>query len=106
MTDKERIIFENGFEEGYTVARRNYEGLPIGYSKWLSHGEKYQYLKHYNKTLMEAFKKEFGPEIEDHLTCGNEQCFYDGQWCYHLTDKEFDKMINFLEEYESTKNPN
>ena len=48
--------------------------------------------------LAEAFKKEFAPEIEDHLTCGNEKCYYDGKWCYHLTDKEFDKMIKFLEE--------
>lgn len=50
--------------------------------------------------LAEAFKKEFSPEITDHLTCGNEQCFYDGEWCYHLTDIEFNKMINFLEQYE------
>lgn len=39
MTEKQRVFFERGFEEGYTVARRNYEawtahistknGLPI-----------------------------------------------------------------------------
>jgi len=50
--------------------------------------------------LVEDFKKEFIPEITDHLTCGNDQCMYDGKWCYHLTDKEFDKMINFLKKYE------
>lgn len=50
-------------------------------------------------TIAEKFKKEFAPEIEDHLTCGNEKCYYDGRWCYHLTDKEFDKMINFLKQF-------
>lgn len=57
--------------------------------------------------LSEAFKKEFFPHIEkekefldDHLTCGNQLCFYDGEWCYHLTDREFNKMINFLEQFE------
>jgi hypothetical protein len=45
----ESLIYEKGFEEGYTVARRNYEGLPIGYSKWLELGEKFGYLKFYNK---------------------------------------------------------
>lgn len=39
MTEKERVIYERGFEEGYAIARRNYEadtvyvstknGLPI-----------------------------------------------------------------------------
>ena len=50
--------------------------------------------------LVEDFKKEFYPEVDEHLTCGNDQCMYDGKWCYHLTDKEFDKMINFLKKYE------
>jgi len=27
MTDKEREIFEKGFEEGYAVAKRNYEAF-------------------------------------------------------------------------------
>lgn len=78
MTNKERIIFEQGFEEGYAVARRNYDK---------------------RKEIIEGFKRRFTPEITDHLTCGNEKCFYDGKWCYHLTDKEFDKMIKFLESY-------
>lgn len=52
-TDQERTIFEKGFEEGYRIARRNYEGLLIGYSKWLEHGDKYGYLKHYNRTIEE-----------------------------------------------------
>jgi hypothetical protein len=47
-------------------------------------------------TLSEKFRKEFEPEIKDHMTCGNDQCFYDG-WCHHLTDKEFEKMVKFLE---------
>lgn len=42
-------IYHEGFEAGYIIAKRNYEGLPIGYSKWLEHGEKYLYLKFYNK---------------------------------------------------------
>ena len=25
MTNKQRIIFEQGFEEGYSIARRNYD---------------------------------------------------------------------------------
>lgn len=25
MTEKQRVFFERGFEEGYAVARRNYE---------------------------------------------------------------------------------
>jgi hypothetical protein len=25
LTDKERLIFERGFEEGYAVAKRNYK---------------------------------------------------------------------------------
>jgi hypothetical protein len=54
MTDKERTIFEKGFEEGYRIARRNYGVLPIGYSKWLEHGEKHSYIKHYNRTLLEG----------------------------------------------------
>jgi hypothetical protein len=41
-------IREEAFEEGYAIARRNYE-LPMTYSKWLEHGEKFGYLKHYNK---------------------------------------------------------
>ena len=48
-------------------------------------------------TISEKFRKEFEPEIKDHLTCGNDQCFYDGEWCYHFTDKEFEKMVKFLE---------
>lgn len=45
-----------------------------------------------NKILKE-FKDKIKPEVEDHLTCGNENCFYDGKWCYHLTDKEFDEWF-------------
>lgn len=51
-----------------------------------------------SKELAQKFRKEFEPEIKDHLTCGNDQCFYDGEWCYHLTDKEFEKMIKFMED--------
>lgn len=49
------------------------------------------------KELAQKFRKEFEPEIKDHLTCGNDQCFHDG-WCYHSTDIEFEKMVKFLED--------
>lgn len=29
MTEEERFIFEQGFEEGYAVARRNYEASSV-----------------------------------------------------------------------------
>lgn len=45
------------------------------------------------KQQKEDIKNKLKPEIIDHLTCGNEKCFYDGEWCYHLTDKEFNKIF-------------
>ena len=27
MTEKQRVFFERGFEEGYAIARRNYEAV-------------------------------------------------------------------------------
>lgn len=53
-------------------------------------------LKFINSTidiLIESIANKLRPEITDHLTCGNEQCFYDGEWCYHLTDKEFNEIF-------------
>lgn len=43
--------------------------------------------------LIDSIANKLRPEITDHLTCGNEQCFYDGEWCYHLTDKEFNEIF-------------
>jgi hypothetical protein len=71
--------------------------LPMGIDKWKQHGDKYGYTQYFKDELIKAFRKEFEPEIKDHMTCGNDQCFHDG-WCYHLTSEEFEKMIKFLED--------
>ena len=31
-------------------------------------------------------------EVKEHLQCGNENCFYYGEWCYHFTDKDLEKI--------------
>lgn len=50
-------------------------------------------------SLIEKIKKEMF-EVTDHLRCGNENCFYDGEWCYHFTDKDLDKLIDIIKSYE------
>jgi hypothetical protein len=39
-------------------------------------------------------------EVRDHLQCGNEKCFYDGQWCYHFTDKDLEELKKLINQYE------
>ena len=54
-------------------------------------------------TTAQKFRKEFEPEIKDHMTCGNDKCMYGGEWCYHLTDIEFERMVKFLEDENKDK---
>jgi len=55
MTEEERIIFEQGFEEGYAVAKRNYEHcIRCGVDKKIIKRDKYicEHLgKAYNKHI-------------------------------------------------------
>ncbi len=55
MTEEERIIFEQGFEEGYAVAKRNYKHcIRCGVDKKIIKRDKYvcEYLgKAYNKHI-------------------------------------------------------
>jgi len=80
---------------GLDIAEDYTEEIPYSISKWISTGKKRKYFDY----MAKMFSDKFSPEIEDHLTCGNENCFYDGKWCYHLTDKEWEEMINFLKTY-------
>ena len=71
--------------------------FPLSIDKWKQHGNKYGYTQYFKDELIKAFRKEFEPEIKDHMTCGNDKCFHDG-CCYYLTDKEFEKIIKFLQD--------
>lgn len=43
-----------------------------------------------NKILDDFF------QVKEHLQCGNPDCKYNGEWCYHFTDKDLKELKRLL----------